>query len=37
MSASFVPKGPKESQEEDGGGSQLERVLHVWAGADPGV
>lgn len=25
----FVPKGPKESQEEDRRGSQLQCVLHV--------
>ena len=33
----FVPKGPQESQEEDSRGSQLQCVLHVWAGSDPGI
>lgn len=32
-----MPKGPQESQEEDSRGSQLQCVLHVWAGSDPGI
>ena len=32
-----VPKGAQEGQEEVGGWGQLQRVLHIWAGSDPGV
>lgn len=32
-----LKKGPQESQEEGSRGSQLQCVLHVWAGPDPGI
>ena len=36
IDGSFLPPGAKENQEE-GGGSELQRLLHVRADPDPGV